>query len=539
MTAFPALLRERLRRDGVQLLLWTLGTALLAYLTSVSVAQAYGTAQSRASILAVVMANPVILLFRGLPSGSGEGAFMLFLIFPFLALLAALMSSFLAVRHTRGDEEVGRAELVMATRAGRRAPLLATLTHGVLANVVLGSLVAVALMVTGLGARGSVVSGLAAGAVGLTFLGVGLVSAQLMRTSSGANSLATWVLMVSFLTAGLGNALGTPSSDLQRIESSWLTWLSPFGWAEQTRPFAEDGVGPIVLCAALGVLLAALAVALQSVRDLGGSFVPERHGRPEAPAMLSDPIGLVVRLARPSIIGWGVGGLVTGILATTLAAVIRDVGADNPALERIMQAIAGGADMEQGTVVVFFTMLGILAACCAVQTVCRARQEETRGTAELMLSTPLDRVPWLASFALVAFVGVLVVIAAALAGAAAGLAARDGDWTLLGDVAIIGAGQIVAASVFIATTAVIFVVAPRATIPLGWALVLVSMVLGLFGPLFGFPDWAVQLSPMGVAPTVTSDGVDVNGLWWLIAAVAAGGTLALGLMRSRDLAPKN
>ena len=161
------------------------------------------------------------------------------------------------------------------------------------------------------------------------------------------------------------------------------------------------------------------------------------------------------------------------------------------------------------------------------------------GTAELMLSTPLDRVPWLASFALVAFVGVLVVIAAALAGAAAGLAARDGDWALLGDVAIIGAGQIVAASVFIAATAVIFVVAPRATIPLGWALVLVSMVLGLFGPLFGFPDWAVQLSPMGVAPTVTSDGVDVNGLWWLIAAVAAGGTLALGLMRSRDLAPKN
>ncbi|WP_434994624.1 ABC transporter permease [Arthrobacter sp. Ld5] len=539
MTAFPALLRQRLRRDGVQLLLWTLGTALLAYLTYVSVSQAYGTEQSRASILAVVMANPVILLFRGLPSGAGEGAFMLFLIFPFLALLAALMSSFLAVRHTRGDEEVGRAELVAATRAGRRAPLLATLTHGVLANVLLASLIVVALMATGLGAKGSVVSGLAAGAVGLTFLGVGLVSAQLMKTSSGANSLATWLLMLLFLTAGLGNALGTPSSDLQRIESSWLTWLSPFGWAEQTRPFAEDDMGPIVLCAALGLLLAGLAVALQSVRDLGGSFVPERHGRAEASALLSTPLGLVVRLARPSIIGWGVGGLITGILATTLASVIRDIGTDNPALDRIMQAMAGGTDMEQGTVVVFFTMLGILAACCAVQTVCRARQEETHGTAELTLSAPVDRVRWLASFALVAFVGVLVVIAAALAGAAAGLAARDGDWALLGDVAVTGAGQVAAASVFIVATALVFVVAPRATIPLGWALVLVSMVLGLFGPLFGFPDWAVRLSPMGVAPTVTSDGVDVKGLWWLIAAVAAGGALALGLMRDRDLAPKN
>lgn len=537
MTAFPALLGQRLRRDGVQLLLWTAGTALLASLTYVSVGQAYGTEQSRASILAVVMANPVIMLFRGLPSGAGEGAFMLFLIFPFLALLAALMSSFLAVRHTRGDEEAGRAELVAATRAGRRAPLLATLAHGVLANLVLASLTAVALAATGLAVRGSVVSGLAAGAVGLTFLGVGLVAAQLMRTSSGANSLAVWILMLSFLAAGIGNALGTPSTDLQRIESSWLTWLSPFGWGEQTRPFAEDDVGPIVLCTGFAVLLAAVAVALQSRRDLGASFVPERHGRSEAPATLSSPIGLVARLSRPSIIGWGVGGLVTGILATTLAAVIRDIGADNPALERIMQAIAGGVDMEQGTVVVFFTMLGILAACCAVQTVCRARQEEVHGTAELMLSTPVDRARWLASFMVMAFVGIVVVIGAALVGAAAGLASRNGDWSLLGDVAVTGAGQIAAASVFVVVTAVIFVVAPRLTIPLGWALVLISMVLGLFGPLFGFPDWAVRLSPTGVAPTVTSDGVDVQGLWWLLAATVAGGALALGLMRRRDLAP--
>ncbi|WP_043444902.1 ABC transporter permease [Arthrobacter sp. L77] len=537
MTIFLALLGQRLRRDGVQLLLWTTGAALLAYLTKVSVAQAYGTEEARASILAVVMANPVILLFRGLPSGAGEGAFMLFLIFPFLALLAALMSSFLAVRHTRGDEEIGRAELVASTRAGRQAPLLATLTHGILANAVLATLCAVALTATGLDIRGSVVSGLGAGAVGLTFLGVGLVSAQLMRTSSGANSLAVWALMLSFLAAGIGNAIGTPSNDLQRMESSWLTWLSPFGWGEQTRPFADDAVGPIVLCTALGMVLAGVAVALQAVRDLGGSFVPERRGRPGAPATLSTPLGLVARLARPSIIGWGFGGLVTGILATTLSGVIRDIGVDNPALEQIIRAISGGTDMEQGTVVAFFTMLGILAACCAVQTVCRARQEETRGTAELVLSTPVDRVRWLAGFVIVAFVGVLVVIAAALVGAAAGLASREGDWALLGDVVITGAGQIAAASVFIVVTAVIFVVAPRLTIPLGWALVLVSMTLGLFGPLFGFPDWVVELSPMGVTPTVTSDGIDVKGLWWLIAAVAAGGALALGLMRRRDLAP--
>ena len=86
MSRFVALLGQRLRRDWVQLVLWTVGTALLAYLSFVGVAESYATAQDRTSLLAAAFANPVILLFRGLPSGAGEGAFMVFLIFPWLAI---------------------------------------------------------------------------------------------------------------------------------------------------------------------------------------------------------------------------------------------------------------------------------------------------------------------------------------------------------------------------------------------------------------------------------------------------------------------
>lgn len=536
MNRLTALLRQRLRRDWVQLLLWSVGTALLAYVTYVGVNDSYGTEQDRRALLAAAIANPVILLFRGLPSGAEEGAFMLFLVFPFLAMLAAFMSSFLAVRHTRGDEETGRAELVAATPAGRTLPLTATALHGVLANTALAVLTTLALVGTGLELQGSVTSGIGAGAVGVAFLGVGLIAGQLMRTARGANSLSVWILLITFLIAGTGNAMGRPSDDLQRIDSAWLVWLSPFGWGEQIRPFADDNPWPIVLCVVFGMLLAAVAIALQSVRDFGGSFIPERAGRRDATATLSTPLGLTWRLTWPSILGWGVGGLITGMLATTLASVIRDVGVDNPAIEQVISAMAGDVNIEQGTIVVFFTMLGILAACCAVQTVCRARQEEVHGTAELVLSDPVGRVRWLASFVIVAFVGILTVIAAAVAGAAIGLASRDGDWNLIGDVVITGAGQVAAASVFLVVTAVIFVLAPRLTIPLGWTLVLVGMVLGLFGPLFGLPEWVVNLSPVGVAPTVTSEGVDVKGLWWLIIAIAAGGALSLGLMRRRELA---
>ena len=77
----------------------------------------------------------------------------------------------------------------------------------------------------------------------------------------------------------------------------------------------------------------------------------------------------------------------------------------------------------------------------------------------------------------------------------------------------------------------------RLTIVLGWTLVLVATTLGLFGPLFGMPDWLTNLSPVAVAPKVEGDDVDLAGLWWLLLATTTGIALALGLMRRRELAP--
>jgi putative exporter of polyketide antibiotics len=537
MSRFAALLRQRLRRDRLQLALWSVGAALLAYLAFVGVAESYGTEQDRSSLLAAALANPVILLFRGLPSGTGEGAFMVFLIFPWLAMLAAFMSTFLAVRHTRMEEESGRTELVAATPAGRLLPVGATAAEGLIANAVLGALVALAYLAVGLPLDGALLVGAAAGAVGVTFLGVGLVAAQLMRTSRGANSLAVWITVGAWLIAGFGNAIGTPNDDLTRMESSWLTWLSPFGWAENTRAFDENLWWPMTMCLGVGLGLVWVALALASVRDVGESFIAERRGRAAASASLSSPMGLVWRLTRGGVLGWAIGGLLTGMLAISLSVVVREVGAENPAVQEILSQIAGGGDVEQATVTVFFTMLGVLAACCAVQVVCRARQEEAHGTAEPVLATSVSRVRWLADYLVIALLAIILVVAAAVGGAALSIAGQGADAELMQDVLVTGGGQAVAASVFLALTALVFVVAPRLTIALGWMLVLLGMMLGLFGPLFGFPEWATNLSPVAVAPKVAGDDIDVAGLWWLVLVTGAGTALSLVLMRRRELAP--
>ncbi|MDL9979362.1 ABC transporter permease [Microbacterium sp. ASV49] len=531
-----ALLRQRLRRDWLQLLLWILGTVLLAFSGYAGVTQSYGTHTDRVQVLAAVMANPVIMMFRGLPSGASEGQFVAFEILPWLTMLAAFMSIFLAVRHTRGDEEAGRSELVAATPAGRSLPTVATLIHGVMANVVLGVLVAAALIGSKLDAEGSWLMGAVSATTGIAFLGIGLMAAQLMRTSRGANSLTVWILVATFLINGIGNVAGTPSNDLTRISSSWLVWLSPFGWAQQARPYDTNDWWPAVLGLAFGVALAIVATALQSVRDMGEGFVPARAGRTFARPALSTPHALVWRLTNGGIIGWAIGGALTGILATKLSGLAGQVAGQNPAVQQILDKIGKAGNLEETVVSVFFTMLGILAACAAVQIVARARQEEAHGTAENVLARPVDRVMWLLDYMLVATFAILITVAAAMLAAYAGLSGNKDASSLSHVVLVVGLGQALAACVFTVLTALVFVLFPRGTIAIAWSLLLLATMFGLFGPLFGLPEWTTKFSPFAVSPVVSNGDVDLRGMWWLVLAVAVGAAASLTLMRRRELA---
>jgi ABC-2 type transport system permease protein len=187
-------------------------------------------------------------------------------------------------------------------------------------------------------------------------------------------------------------------------------------------------------------------------------------------------------------------------------------------------------------ITVFFTVLGILGACAAVQTISRARQEEAHGTAESVRAAAVGRVRWLADYVVVATCAVVLVMGAAVLAAVAGLASTDADPELYRVTIVTALGQLVAASVFTGIAALVFALLPRATIGTGWALVGVATVLGLFGPLFGMPDWATQASPFAVTPVVSNGDVDARGLWWLVVVAAGSLAAALSFMRRRELA---
>ncbi|MFH5877576.1 ABC transporter permease [Arthrobacter sp. NA-172] len=537
MNAVFTLMLQRIRRDRLQLLIWIVGIALLALFTVSAVDKAYGDPSGRQNILQLAVANPSILMLRGTPEGGGLDQFVFFEIFTFIALLAGLMNTFLAVRHSRAEEESGRAEFLASTPAGRTLPTVATIVYGALVNVVNGLFLAIAFIVGGLDAKGSIVAGCATAAVGLTFLAVGLSAAQLMRTSRGANGVAAAAVTAAYVFRGIGDALGTPSADHLHMTVAWWSWISPIGWGQQTLAYDQNTLTPLLLNLALTAAFLALVFVLQSQRDSGASLLAGRLGRVDARSFLSSSFGLAWRLQWPTVVGWCVGSAFGGLLTGTLAQAVSSAAAADPTVEKIMAGLipGGKGSLVQLFISAIFVMVGVLAAACATQVVIRMRQEETEGTAEQVLATRVSRARWLVSYLTVGTVSIVLVL---LSGAAA---SSLSSWAI-GDTSAqaedsfsAAAAQLPAALVYLTVLALVFVLLPGWTVGLGWTLLGLGAVFGLFGGLVGMPQWARDLSPFTHSPVPVGTSTDWTGGIWMLCIAVAVAILATVGMKRREL----
>ncbi|TAJ49146.1 MAG: hypothetical protein EPO52_04955 [Herbiconiux sp.] len=551
MSAFLALLMQRIRRDRVQLPIWILGNGLLALFASVSVANSYGDPVERTGILLLATGSPAILLLRGLPQGADLGSFVFFEIFIYLALVAAFMSTFLAVRHTRAEEESGRAELVGATPAGRSTPLAATAAYGALAALAMGVSVTLGLVAGRLPPAGAVVTGAAVAATGIAFLGIGLVCAQIVHSARAANALALAVTGVAFLLRGIGAAAGTPSADGVSMTAAWPTWLSPLGWGEESAAFSTGTLSPLLLDLALATVAVAIALIAARRRDLGAALLPDRLGRASARGVLSSSFALAWRLQWPSMLAWALGAAVLGVLVGALAPLADAVTQRDPSLATTLGSLLPAGAAGEGTAHLLlgalFAIIGVLAAGSATQTIIRMRQEEAAGTAELVLSTPLSPLRWLAGYLALGAISIVLVLAAGATAALIGVlgAGSPGETPgtgssvatgpELGDVGATAVAQLPAAFVYLGVIALVFALVPKATIPLGWGLLGAGLVLGVFGGAVGMPQWLRDISPFQHTPVVVGGQVDWSGGFWMLAVAALAVVATLITGRRREL----
>ncbi|MET1020054.1 MAG: hypothetical protein ABWX62_08735 [Microterricola sp.] len=547
------LVRQRFRRDRVQLLAWVAGFALLAVVGSSAVESTYGTEAQRVEVLRLVQQTPAVLMLRGTPQGPAADAFQYFLLFAFLGVLIGLMSTFLAVRHSRAEEESGRAELIGATPAGRSTPLVATVIEGTVLCAVIGVVSALGYLLGGADREGSWLAGAALAVTGTAFLGVGLFSAQLMRTSRGANGLAAAVVTLAYVLRGLGDATGTVHADGVSMTAAWPSWLSPIGWGQAVAPFSPQTgqlLWPLAPGLALGAVLVAASLWMQAHRDVDSSVIPERAGRLNAPRSLSGPLGLSWRLQRNAVIGWmvagGIFGLLIGALGETMLKLVRagDTGAADvtQTLGNTLSTLAGpgaeGSFIDLFTAAMF-SLVGIIAAVGTVQAMVRARQDEASGTAEIVLAAPVTRLHWFGGYLAVGVFTAVLVLGSAVLGAVIGLTRSAGLGDRAASVALAGLAQLPAVLLLLAIVALVFAVLPRTTIWLAWVVLLLAIAIGQFGGLLGLPDAVRDASPFSHTPIVTAataSTVDWSAAWVMLGLALVVSVLAAVLVRRRDLA---
>ena len=492
-------------------------TAVIGYVA------AYPDPADRVTLARSIGSNPgLTALFgetRSLETVAGFTEWRVVLV---LALVGAVWAIFAVTRILRGEEDEGRAEVVLAgpiTRPGAtRAGLL-----GIAASTAMMLLITVIGMTLGaggdLGTDRALLLAFTVVSIPVVMVGVGAVTSQVAETRRRAAGMAAAILGASYLIRVVADS----AAGLR-----WLRWVSPLGWLELAHPLTEPHLLPILLPYAVAVALGILAWALVGVRDTGAGLLAAAGSRRARTGMLGNPLGLAVRLGEGLALAWALGlglfGMLIGLVARTAARAM----ADSTGVDVLSQL---GIE-ESGTrayVGVAFVFITLALTTAAAGQVAGSRDEEASSRLDTLLVRPVGRGRWLAG-RLTVSLGVLVLGATAAvlgtwaAGTAAGLGVGIGDLTAA------GVNTIPAAVFILGAGTLAHGVLPRLAVALTYTVVAASFLLEVVGAAVALPSWLLNLSVLhhvAPAPAVSPNWLSASVLVALGVLLAAGGAAAL------------
>ncbi|WP_261717702.1 ABC transporter permease [Streptomyces sp. FZ201] len=526
------LLRLALRLDRVRATAWILGIVLFTTASAQSNNDLYSTAEEREKLAETVETNPAMLALGGrafdLTTTGGINAYELV---AFVATFIGLMSILMTVRHTRAEEESGRAELAGSAVLGRKAWLASALLLVTGMNLVIALLLGLGLRNTDLPAAGSWAFALGCAGVGVFFAVVAGVTAQLTDHARTANGLACAVLGLAYLLRATGDAASATDDG-----PSWLTWLSPIGWAQMMRPYTdEDWWVGLLFVGAVAVLVAAVGVLIGR-RDLGAGVLPPRLGPVEAAPALRSPLALAWRLQRGSMLGWALGFVVIGAAFGGVADGMVDVAKDNPDIDELLRDLGGSGSIVDVFLATITSLIAVVVGAYAVQSALRLSGEESAHRTDPVLSTSVNRIGWAGSHLTVAALGSVVMLTSA--GLAAGLAHGLNSGDVAGEVPrVLGAAlaQVPAVWTLIGLCALLFGLLPRYT-AVAWVALALALVVGQFGEVLKLDQAIINLSPFTHVPDLPSADFRATPLLLLVLLAAALAAAGLSGFRRRDIA---
>lgn len=520
------LVRVLLRRDRIKLPAWVLGLTLFVFYFNTALPTIAPTEADLAAF-GQFSAGPVGAVMAGPGYGFDALTYERFFVGTYglyFLLAAALMNILLISRHTRVEEQSGRAELVRASVIGRNAPLSAALLVAVLANVALALLVGAATASFGYAAHGSFLFGAGVGAAGLAFAGVAAVTMQITEYSRAASGLAGMVLGAAYLIRAAG--------DMLTEHGSLLSWFSPLAWSQQTRPFVGQRWWPLLLSLAFAAATAALGYRLAHRRDLDAGLRAPRPGSARAARWMRSPFGFALRLQRASILGWATALAVLGFAYGALVGPMTETFAG---LSSDLIAILGAEqDVLDGYLSFMAIYDAVLVGVFAILAVQGLRAEESKGRVEPVLATAIGRARWFGTYLAVSALGALVILVVAGFAFGVGAAISSGDAALTWELSVAHLVRAPEVLTFMAIAALLYGIAPRA-LSLTWIVLVYATLLAFFGPLLDPPQWLYNLSPLDHIARLPLDDLAIAPVIILSAIAAAAAGAGLAAFRRRDL----
>ncbi|MEU5164442.1 ABC transporter permease [Streptomyces sp. NPDC020875] len=498
---------------------WVLVLSMIVVSGAGTIEGLYATPSDRAEFADSMSTNGSLRALYGTVFGDSVGALVAWRFGVSTAVLAAVMSLLIVIRHTREEEETGRQEMIASGVVGRRAGLTAALLTAFVANAAVAVLVAAGLAGSTGDPAGGVALGLGIAGVGLLFAGVAAIAAQFTESARLARGLTGAALGLAFGLRAAGDA-GDAHGD------AVLTWLSPLGWAGHLRPYAGERWWILLLFAAAVIGQGALAFVLAGRRDVGMSFLPTRPGPAEG--RLGTVAALAWRLQRGALYGWTAGFLVAGFVFGGMADGAADLVGENESTREIFERMGGQSGLTEAFLAAIAGLFAMLAAVYVVGSVLRLHGEEAGQRAEPLLATAVSRTAWAASHLTIAFGGAVVVVTAAGLGLAVGHGKDFG--------AVLGAALVLLPAVWLLGGLAVLVHGffPRYA-PAAWAVVGTALAIGWLGPALDLPAAVLDLSPFSHLPKMPGEAMNWPPV--LVLTALAAGLVAAGLagLRRRDI----
>ncbi|MEV0001663.1 hypothetical protein AB0H28_05155 [Micromonospora sp. NPDC050980] len=507
--AVTRLAARQVRRPALVVAAVTAGMSALVVATY---ARTMGDAGA-ASALAALAGNPAIRTLFGEPVGlDTAGGFTVWRTGTVLAVLLTTWGALATTRVTRGEEEAGRWDLLLAGRltpAGVLGRHLAVLTAALVST---GILLAGALKASGTPAAGALLHATGLTLAGLTAVAVAACATQVFPTRAGATGATMAFLGVGLLARMIGD--GGPAA-------AWLRWLPPYGPLALTRPYHGDRWAPLLALAVAAAVPAGAALALAGGRDIRAGLLRPPVGRAPRRWLLGSVETFAVRRAARPLAGWsaGIGAyfLLIGLLADSLTGFL----ADNPRFADLAaQAGFAGLGTVEGYTATLFALLAIPIGAFAAVRLAAFAAAETAGRLTLLRAGPVTGTRLLAAevattvaggAALAAVAAVATWVGTTQVGAGLPLAAALAGTANVLPVALLGG----------AAATLALGVAPRAVTAIGMLPTAGGFLLTVTADSVHAPPWVGALSPYGHLAAVPATAPNWPATLVMVAGAAA------------------